>query len=256
MNFFKKNLFRAVLISAILLFAGSLSPAKAADKGYISFSFDDGLQSTYDVAYPILKANNCSATAYITTDWIGVRNFMKWDQVRNLQNEGGWEIGNHTANHDYLWKKQFKTKYIVRDLTRSQQAFADNGIIKPVSFAPPYGKWNNRLMDVVRSMGFATSRRAWAAKDYSNNPSNFNRYALESMNLQRKVPFAKIKAEIDYAAESHRWLIFTIHNVKYGKLKKSDFSAEELQQVAEYVNALQNSGDVEVLPVEKAFLRF
>ena len=244
------------VFAAGFLFFQKTEKSWAAETGYVSFTFDDGEESAYNIAYPILKKYNFQATAYITTDWIGIRKFMTWDQVRSLQDKGGWEIGNHSANHDQLWKKKFSARYIQKDLARSQAVLAEHGIYNAVSFAPPYGKWNDRLMNIVRSMGFTSSRRAWIGRDLLNDPSNFNRYAIEAVSLKKPKSFESVKKYIDRAAENKEWLVFVVHGVTEGKPKGNQFSAAELRKIADYINGLQQNGNIEVLTVREAVSEF
>ena len=247
----------AIILALIFQFS-SVQKASAADKGYISFTFDDGLKSQASLAYPILKERGFAATAYITTDWIGIPNpkFMNWNEVRMLQNEGGWEIGNHTANHDQLWKKKFSAGYIQKDIERSQNILVANGIQKPVSFAPPYGKWNSRLTNIVRSLGFTSSRRAWIGKDPLNDPSDYNHWAMEAVSLKKSLTFKKVKKYIDWAAENDEWLIFVIHGVREGKSNSGQFSASELRKIADYVKELEIKGEIDVMTVREMSSRF
>jgi len=248
----------ATIVAILAVQFPNVQKAQASEKGAVSFTFDDGYTTTYTIAYPVLKERGFPATLYATTDWIGISNrkFLRWEQVRTLQNEGKWEIGNHTANHDRLWKKKFSSRYIQNDLERSQAAFVQNGIVEPVSFAPPYGKWNEKLMSAVRSLGFTSSRRAWIANDPLNDPENFNRWAIEVVSLKKPRTFKSVKKYIDRAARDKKWLVFVLHDMKNGKTKGSRYSVDELRKIADYVKELETNGSLEVLTVRDAVSRF
>lgn len=259
-NISKKSRIVAILVAVL---AGALiltaKTSNASAKGIVTFTFDDGESSQYNVAYPILRQYNFPATAYITTDWIGIPNpkFMNWNQVKALQDEGNWEIGNHTANHDELWRKKFSKRYIRRDLERSQNILVAHGIVRPVSFAPPYGKWNNRLMKIVRQWGFTSSRRAWVKKSPLNDPHSrkFNRWAFEAVGLARPRTFEDVQRYINWAAENDEWLVFVIHGVSETP-RGNETSATELRKIAQYVSDLENKGEINVLTVKDAFAGF
>jgi peptidoglycan/xylan/chitin deacetylase (PgdA/CDA1 family) len=77
--------------------------------GYVTFWFDDGLSSTYEVAYPLLSENGWKAvTALISDREIAQEKFipdgdpiMTWNQARELA-ESGWEVSSHTRTHPRL----------------------------------------------------------------------------------------------------------------------------------------------------------
>lgn len=60
--------------------------------------FDDGLDSVYNLAFPIMKERGIPGTFYVTTEKIGTAGYCTWEQLQEMQ-EAGWTIGNHTNNH-------------------------------------------------------------------------------------------------------------------------------------------------------------
>src|SRR5438105_14429313 len=87
------------------------SPVPAAK---VSFTFDDGLTSTYANAAPTLAKYGFTGTDYVITGCVGMTTapntcrantdttYMTWAQVQALQNSYGWEIGSHTIKHSCL----------------------------------------------------------------------------------------------------------------------------------------------------------
>lgn len=76
---------------------------------YISFTFDDGRNDNYDIAYPIMKKYGYCGTVYCTTgyidgswqkraDWISTKKPLTVDQLKELE-ENGWEIALHGDKH-------------------------------------------------------------------------------------------------------------------------------------------------------------
>ena len=66
----------------------------------VSLTFDDGLDGTYDFAYPILKKHGVPGVSGIVTSRIDPAHeeFMNWEQIDKLA-EAGWEICSHSVNH-------------------------------------------------------------------------------------------------------------------------------------------------------------
>jgi peptidoglycan/xylan/chitin deacetylase (PgdA/CDA1 family) len=95
--FRKKSLL--MLIMALSLLAISLTrDARAA--GMVTFSFDDGLSSVYQEAFPILQKYHLKATVGIVLNRItsGNDDYLDVAQVKELQGNG-WEVASHGLTH-------------------------------------------------------------------------------------------------------------------------------------------------------------
>lgn len=250
MNATRNVLFVGIMLILGSVFFGNPERAVASQKGMVSFTIDDGEDTTYDIVYPIIDRFRYRATLYITTDWMNIRNHLTWSELRTLEREG-WEIGNHTANHDYLTLKKFSKKKIRKDFRRSMAAFAKNGINteKIKSFAPPYGKMNKKLLAVVKEFGFTSVRWAWPKKDHLNSREDFDTFGIEAINLKRPIKLEDVKSHIDRAAEENKWLVFLTHRVVNGKPKKGQFNSAQLNEILEYVDEYVRKGDLEVVTV-------
>ncbi|WP_034352092.1 polysaccharide deacetylase family protein [Deinococcus phoenicis] len=66
-----------------------------------SLRFDDGFESIYRVAFPVLRELGVRATVYPILDLIGQPGHMTQAQLDELR-AAGWEIGSHTRTHAAL----------------------------------------------------------------------------------------------------------------------------------------------------------
>ncbi len=68
--------------------------------GMVSLTFDDGLKSVYDEAFPVLGKYNIKATAGIVLNRVtcGNDDYMNVEEVLELQ-RAGWEIASHSVTH-------------------------------------------------------------------------------------------------------------------------------------------------------------
>lgn len=83
-------------------FNKSLSNSTAPSPGKaILITFDDGHESDYICALPILKKYSFKATFFITTDWIGMSEYMNAAQLRELVKEG-MSVQSHAKTHSFL----------------------------------------------------------------------------------------------------------------------------------------------------------
>ncbi len=81
----------------------------------VVLTFDDGYQSTFTTAYPLLHSRGFPATVFLATDFIGNGKAFDWLPTRSgeevapmtweevaLLHRSGIEIGSHTAAHTFL----------------------------------------------------------------------------------------------------------------------------------------------------------
>src|SRR5210317_815790 len=91
-------------------------------------SVDDGYLSFLTDGWPLLKQYGYPATLFVSTDNVGGGDFLSWQEIQMLQNEGV-EIGNHSASHAYLLDRlnaESDDDWAVRvlaELRRAQDAF-------------------------------------------------------------------------------------------------------------------------------------
>jgi peptidoglycan/xylan/chitin deacetylase (PgdA/CDA1 family) len=90
-------LFTNVSVS-ILGFANAWNKTKPT----VVFFFDDGYESTYTEAYPVLKNRGLKADFCITTDFVNgtfeSQDVMSWEQIADLSNDG-WGVHSHGASN-------------------------------------------------------------------------------------------------------------------------------------------------------------
>jgi peptidoglycan/xylan/chitin deacetylase (PgdA/CDA1 family) len=101
----------------------------------VILTFDDGYESQYSNAKPILDNYGFKATFYIVCNYVGSGdNRMTWKDIKSLQQEGH-DIASHTMNHDDLSK--LPPQKVEYEVAQSKQCLLDQGI-NPKSFAYPF----------------------------------------------------------------------------------------------------------------------
>ena len=92
---------RLAFFYALLSVAGTVAAIEPVPNGLVVLTFDDAVQSHFQIARPLLKEYGFPATLFVSTDQVGGGDFLDWKELRELQGEGV-EIGNHSASHAYL----------------------------------------------------------------------------------------------------------------------------------------------------------
>ena len=131
--------------------------ARAVDRErLIICTFDDGYESVYRNAYPVLRAHGFTATVFVCPDLIGKSNdWNRRDEVVRFHmdsrelgelRDGGWEIGSHGLGH-YNMLRLSQTQ-LEECLTESKrQLEARFGEVK--CFCYPYGEHRPYIRQLI-----------------------------------------------------------------------------------------------------------
>lgn len=136
-----------------------LASGRGVPERTAALSVDDVYRSFLDGALPLLREFNYPATLFISSSLVGGDDYLTWPEIDRLAAEG-FEIGNHSARHDYLLdrepgeSRQAWRARVKQDLATSQEDFERQLGFQPELFAYPYGEYNPELMELVRDRGF------------------------------------------------------------------------------------------------------
>lgn len=120
---------------------------------------DDAYATFLSGAMPLLRRYGYPVTLFVSTNSVGHRGYLNWDQLRSLASEGV-EIGNHTASHAYLLnRKRGEDRQVWEDRARQEILSAQRRLevelgVAPRLFAYPFGEYAPDLKEMVRGVGF------------------------------------------------------------------------------------------------------
>ena len=107
--------------------------------------FDDGLLSTYTVAYPVMRTRGLTGAVAVITGLVGKAFYSKnWgtttpcmntEQLRELL-DAGWILASHTVHHSLAFN-QLTPEETTRELVDSKQWFQENLDYTPEWFVVP-----------------------------------------------------------------------------------------------------------------------
>lgn len=256
----KLKLLVASALVSILALGGSLQafavtqPRSTTAK--VSFTFDDGRASAATQAAPTLAKYGFTGTDYVISGCVGMitvpntchanndTTYMTWDQVTQLQNTYGWEIGSHTVTHPYLASfnaadgqpENLTTAQIIQELTKSKSDLSAHGI-NATDFASPYGDYNQAVLAQIAKL--YASHRGFADTGYNSAP--YNDYIIRDQRVQAGVTVAAVESYVDQAIASNSWLVLTFHDImptaNTNPLMTTSISTADLDQIAAYVKS-------------------
>lgn len=162
--YLKENNFSVISFSDLV---ESLEEKKELPKKPVVLTFDDGWKNQYIYAFPILKRYGITATFFIFTNAIDHKNFLSWEQIKELD-RSGMTIANHTKSHPYLLK--IKDRNTLTDEILGSKKILEERLGKPVEFfAYPFGYFNDFIISIVKESGFKAARSSKKGTYHTKN---------------------------------------------------------------------------------------
>ncbi len=113
----------------------------------ILLTIDDGFQSFYDVAWPFLKKNKIPFILFVSTEPVGNKGYMNWEQIREIDQEEFAIIGHHSHSHDYLIEESDEN--FVSDIEKANLIFKKNIGYIPKIFSYPFGEYSEFMRSYI-----------------------------------------------------------------------------------------------------------
>ncbi|MFT7684903.1 MAG: biofilm PGA synthesis lipoprotein PgaB [Candidatus Azotimanducaceae bacterium] len=140
---------------------GALKQDQAIPERVVSITFDDAFEDIYVNAWPLLRELEWPFTLFISSDSVGKKGFLNWDQISEMS-LGGMTIANHTQKHSHLmrkigeenheqWLKRIKEEIVNAELEISRQI---PSAARMKLFAFPYGEYNTDILNLLKSLGY------------------------------------------------------------------------------------------------------
>lgn len=122
---------------------------------------DDGWESVYKYLYPIVKKYNIPVTLFIYPGAISEgKHTLSWDQVKELQQTGLFDIQGHTFTHpNFKQEKKHRSAdnyaaFVQHELAGSKKALEDKLNTKILYLAWPFGIYDAYLESQAAKAGY------------------------------------------------------------------------------------------------------
>lgn len=214
----------------------------------ISVTFDDGYETNYSVAMPLLHQYGIRTTQYVLTGTSNDPSYMSWEQIGQFK-ASGHELACHTVSH--------------ADLTTLSQTALHNelGVCKreltkrygPVTnFASPYGVSNPATLKAIGTY-FDSQRNTLGdptngVDDFDvNTARNFDRMNIIGVTIRSDTKMEDIRSLVAYTKKHNAWLVLTYHQAND---PQSVYSLNEKQFNEQF--AYLSGTDVRIVTVRDA----
>ena len=198
-------------------------------------TIDDGYESFYKYAWPYLKENKIPFLIFISTQAIGKKGYMNWQQIKEIESYDFVSIGNHSHSHDYLINFTFND--FKKDITKSIKLFKSNLGYNPIFFSYPFGEWN------LQQKKFISENFDFAFGQHSGVIDiNKDQYELPRFPINEKYgELERFKFIIDLLPLQYKKI--SIEGIEE-KMNPPNFAVEFFkEQKIDTINCFSNEGD-------------
>ncbi len=113
---------------------------KPKNKKKILITIDDGFKSFYNEAWPYLKKNKIPFILFVSTEPVGKRGYMTWNEIKEIDDSEIGYIGHHSHTHEYLI--DMLESEFVNDIETATKIFKEKlGYVPPI-FSYPFGEYS------------------------------------------------------------------------------------------------------------------
>ncbi|MFC6905778.1 polysaccharide deacetylase family protein [Halalkalicoccus tibetensis] len=222
----------------IRFWVDDLRMTPAADQGYVMLTFDDGVESQYENALPLLEERGMSATASVVPDSLNREDRMTIDHLREMR-DAGWDISSHPEGEAFM---ELNDPESIRQVIESDYEYLDErGFPDGArSMFVPYHNTNEEVVEITReyhdlSSYFGGTPNAVPFTD----PMHLSRVDMHDLE--------GFTSMIDIAEEHNQLAIGLAHGiVPENEIEDdplADMTTEELEELLDYIE----ESDVQVV---------
>ena len=220
-------------------------------KPMVSITFDDGWQSVYDRALPLLDKHGFRSTQYVNASSIETPNFMTAAEVQQMH-DAGHEIAAHSYKHVDL--TSIDADRLDEEMRKSEEALAAAGF-STNDLAPPFGR-SDPQVDWYASKYFDMVR---GTDDGINTRQNLEPHDLKVFYVTDETTPENLAERSPRRPGLNGWLILVYHQIATPESTgtqehtiAADRSTITSDVLAAQLQLIDESG-IEVQPVAQAF---
>ncbi|OQY75378.1 MAG: hypothetical protein B6D44_01705 [Ignavibacteriales bacterium UTCHB2] len=194
------------IILLLLLFTLGFSHANAQYGPVVSFGYDDGYPSWWDLGFPLYQKYGFPAVGWINaiTWWMQGAGYHAVDHLKVMQ-KAGWEISNHTWSH---------ADPITELEVSKMKNWLDSLGFKNSGFTAPRNDWSHNLVNIVKKYCLYYSAGTGSYSQSEEGMSQpYDIFFLKRFSLTNDVTIQQIRKLLDSAVVKNQWIIFYGHPI-------------------------------------------
>ena len=116
-------------------------------KKEILITIDDAFESFYTEAWPYLKKNKIPFILFVSTEPVGNKGYMTWEQIKEIESYDFAYIGHHSHTHKYLI--DVSNEEFILDIETASKIFIRELGYVPSLFSYPFGEYSKFMRDYI-----------------------------------------------------------------------------------------------------------
>ncbi len=188
------------------------SAAQLFDEPLITVTYDDGYETTYSVAMPLLQKYGIRTTQYVLSGTADNPTYVSWKQIEHMQ-RAGHEIACHTIDHSNLTSLQDEDLHRQLQTCKSELTKRFGPIY---NFAAPYGAQNAKTQNAITQY-FGSQRNTVGDPKNGvdstdvNVAQGFNRNDIIGVTVRSDTTMEDLQKLVAYTKKHNGWLVLTYH---------------------------------------------
>jgi|GEM_PF-6102476 len=185
---------------------------------YISFMFDDGRSSIYDIVFPFFEDNKILGSIGLVGSYVGKKGYLTLDQLKELIKKG-WSLGDHTFTHPNM--NDISLEHLSKEI-RLNRLYAEQKLgYKLYYFIFPKSRMKKyHLSFILRNYNYVFTGRS---ETVANSPpfrglltrTQITLYDVIRFSISGRCFLKELIRKISLAKNSNNryWFIFFTHDV-------------------------------------------
>ena len=195
------------IVMVVLVLSGFISQFhKEPCNGIVTLDFDGGYKSVIERALPLMNKYGYKGVVYATTGFIDTPGYMTWEDLLYLQSHK-WEIGSFTVTAPDL--TELNEQQVQFEIVVSKKMLESHGV-NVQSFASPYGRYNNYVVDVARQ--YFSSHRTLIPGLNTLPLDERSRYIIKAVSVE-DFSLEKLQHWILQAKQKKQWLVLVFGDI-------------------------------------------
>jgi len=211
---------------------GARAAAARDGRTRVVFMFDDGWESVYRTAYPLLKRYGCRGSVGMICGMARQEGYMKYAQLAVLYMDG-WDILNHSYSHAPNMYE--RSEELLRDFQRARDWLEHKGFSEGMDMAiVPYGECNPYLIRLLMINGYHSVRTSDNILLFSGDDADY--YHVKTIHMETDLSVEAVKEQLAEGRREERDILLNLHKLAEGADPANmTYSPQKLEELLAYL---------------------